>query len=157
MKRIMSSLTDKDEEKAEQKENIERLEMAHIRMVAALRWQITDWQLLQWQRRLKRAAQECDETQLAIEEEKMRQQVSQSSFSKRIAHATKSLLISSFTVEPVIVTTSQAVASFANVQKFERFANVANEFLKRPSSLVERCGGTRSSTLSSDSFLQGSP
>jgi hypothetical protein len=32
VKRIMSSLTGKDEEKTEQKENIERLEMAHIKM-----------------------------------------------------------------------------------------------------------------------------
>jgi hypothetical protein len=49
--RIMSSLTDKDEEKSEQKYNIERMEMAHIKMEAVLqvsnRWQITDRQLLQ--------------------------------------------------------------------------------------------------------------
>jgi hypothetical protein len=47
----MSSLTDKDEEKSEQKDNIERMEMAHIKMEAVLqvsnRWQITDRQLLQ--------------------------------------------------------------------------------------------------------------
>lgn len=51
MKRIMSGLTGKDEEKCEQKENIERMEMAHIKMEAVLevsnRWQITDRQLLQ--------------------------------------------------------------------------------------------------------------
>jgi hypothetical protein len=57
----------------------------------------------------------------------MRQQVSQSSFPKRIAHATKSL-ISSFT--GTSNGNDQSSSSFANVQKFERFANGANEFLK---------------------------
>ena len=46
--RIMSSITGKDEEKSKQKENIERLEMAHIKMEALLqvsdRWQITEVQ-----------------------------------------------------------------------------------------------------------------
>jgi hypothetical protein len=57
----------------------------------------------------------------------MRQQVSQSSFPKRIAHATKSL-ISSFT--GTSNGTDESSSSFANVQKFERFANGTNEFLK---------------------------
>lgn len=59
--RIMSSFTGKDEEKSKQKENIERLEMAHIKMEAVLqvsdRWQITEVPLLRWRSKLKRAAQ----------------------------------------------------------------------------------------------------
>ena len=45
--------------------NLERLEMAHIRLEAALetseKWQITDVSLLHWHRKLKCVAQECDE------------------------------------------------------------------------------------------------
>jgi hypothetical protein len=66
--RIMSSISGKDEEKSKKKENIERLEMAHIKMEAVLqvsdRWQITEAPLLWWRRKLKRAAQECDFSEL---------------------------------------------------------------------------------------------
>ena len=45
-------------------ESLERLEMAHIKMEAALevsaRWQVTDVAMLRWRRRLRRAADECD-------------------------------------------------------------------------------------------------
>ena len=90
--RIMSSVTGKDEEKSKEKENIERLEMAHIKMEAVLqvseRWQITEVPLLRWRSKLKRAAQECDDTlvkckQRALEDEETRLRVSQSSFPKR--------------------------------------------------------------------------
>ena len=79
--RIMSSITGKDEEKSKEKENIERLEMAHIKMEAVLqvpeRWQITEVPLLRWRSKLKRAAQECDDTlvkckQRALEDEETR-------------------------------------------------------------------------------------
>jgi hypothetical protein len=65
---VLSGLVQKYEEKEESNvnRNLERLEMAHIRLEAALetseRWQITDVSLLCWRRKLKRAAQECDET-----------------------------------------------------------------------------------------------
>jgi hypothetical protein len=56
----MSSITGKDEEKSKQKENIERLEMVHIKMEAVLqvsdRWPITEVPLQRWQSKLKRAA-----------------------------------------------------------------------------------------------------
>ena len=64
---ILSGLVEKYEEKEEINgvRNIERLEMAHIRLEAALetsnKWQITDTSMLRWQKKLKRAAQECDE------------------------------------------------------------------------------------------------
>jgi predicted ATP-binding protein involved in virulence len=131
--RIMSSITGKDEEKSKQKENIERLEMAHIKMEAVLqvsdRWQITEVPLLRWRSKLKRAAQECDDTllkckQRALEEDETRQRMRQSSFPKRVAHATKSL-ISSF-----IGTNDESSSSSANVLRFERYANGANDFLK---------------------------
>ena len=65
---VLSGLVQKYEEKEESNanRNLERLEMANIRLEAALetseRWQITDASLLRWRRKLKRAAQECDET-----------------------------------------------------------------------------------------------
>uniref|UniRef100_A0A0A9HZJ3 WW domain-containing protein n=1 Tax=Arundo donax TaxID=35708 RepID=A0A0A9HZJ3_ARUDO len=132
--RIMSNLTGKDEEKSWGRENIERLEMAHIKMEAMLqisnKWQITHMPLLRWRSKLKRAAQECDNTlrrckQRAVEEEEIRLRVSQSSFPNRIAHATKSL-ISSF----VGYINDESSNSSANVRRFERYANGASEFLK---------------------------
>ncbi|OEL38896.1 hypothetical protein BAE44_0000085 [Dichanthelium oligosanthes] len=63
--RIISSHIGQDEVKYQDRENIERLEMAHIKMEAALqmsnRWPITDVPLLRWRSKLKRASQECDE------------------------------------------------------------------------------------------------
>lgn len=65
---ILSGLVQKYEEKEEsnEKRNLERLEMAHIRLEAALetsnKWQITDTSLLRWRRKLKRAVEDCDDT-----------------------------------------------------------------------------------------------
>nr|XP_034569389.1 uncharacterized protein LOC117833901 isoform X3 [Setaria viridis] len=83
---ILSGLVQKYEEKEEsnEKRNLERLEMAHIRLEAALEtsnnWQITDASLLRWRRKLKRAAQECDDTlhkckQRILEDEQMEREV----------------------------------------------------------------------------------
>jgi hypothetical protein len=48
------------------KRNLEMLEIAHIRLEAALetsdKWQITDASLLRWRKKLKRAALECEDT-----------------------------------------------------------------------------------------------
>nr|XP_034579647.1 uncharacterized protein LOC117843197 isoform X3 [Setaria viridis]TKW30198.1 hypothetical protein SEVIR_2G019800v2 [Setaria viridis] len=85
---ILSGLVQKYEEKEEsnEKRNLERLEMAHIRLEAALetsnKWQITDASLLHWRRNLKRAAQECDDTlhkckQRILEDEQMEQELSE--------------------------------------------------------------------------------
>ena len=60
---LLSNLVQKYEEKVESSanRNLERLEMAHIRLEAALemseKWQITDASLLRWRGKLKRAAQ----------------------------------------------------------------------------------------------------
>ncbi|TKV99906.1 hypothetical protein SEVIR_8G075000v4 [Setaria viridis] len=131
---IISSLGRKVEEKADLSENIERLEIAQIKMEAALgmsnKWQISNMPLLRWQRKLKRAAQECDDTlrqckQRAIEEEDIRQHISKFSFPKRFAHATKSL-VSSF----MPFSKDESTNSYENVRRFERFADGAREFIK---------------------------
>nr|CAB3455574.1 unnamed protein product [Digitaria exilis] len=99
--RIISSLIDRDDDKSA--ENMERLEMAHIKMEFVLhvtdKWQITDVPLLRWQSKLKRAAQECGDAlqrckQRAIEEQENRQRVIHSSFPKRVAYATRSFVSS---------------------------------------------------------------
>jgi len=64
---ILSGLVQKYEEKEESNvnRNLERLQMAHIWLEAALdisdKWQVTDASLLRWHKKLKRAAQECDD------------------------------------------------------------------------------------------------
>uniref|UniRef100_A0A0D9WV08 WW domain-containing protein n=1 Tax=Leersia perrieri TaxID=77586 RepID=A0A0D9WV08_9ORYZ len=141
MNRIISSLVSKLKERPDElsKDNIERMEMAHIRMEAALvmssKWQITDVPVLRWRSKLKRAAQDCDDTlrrskQRIVEDNQTKQQVSHS-FPKMIAHATKSLVSSFITGDD-----ASCVAS-ADVQRFERLADGAIDFLK----LVE-FGGT---------------
>ncbi|OQU88357.1 uncharacterized protein LOC8084280 [Sorghum bicolor] len=62
---IVSCFVQKNqEEESNVNRNLERLEMAHIRLEAALetshKWQVTDASLLRWRRKLKRAAQECE-------------------------------------------------------------------------------------------------
>ncbi|CAL5034550.1 unnamed protein product [Urochloa decumbens] len=131
--RIISSLIGREDDKSA--ENMERLEMAHIKMESVLhvtdKWKITDVPLLRWRSKLKRAAEECGDTlqrckQRAIEEQEIRQQVSQSSFPKRIAYATKSF-VSSITGSS---NDESRNSSIEVVQRFERFADGANEFLK---------------------------
>ncbi|XP_066393004.1 uncharacterized protein [Miscanthus floridulus] len=112
--------------------NIERLEMAHIRLEAALetsnKWQITDTSMLRWQKKLKRAAQECDEKlhkckQRILEEECMEQEVMNSSIPKRIGHATKSFVFSIFNRNNDELNPSV-------VKRFEWYADGASEFLR---------------------------
>ncbi|CAN6362617.1 unnamed protein product [Urochloa humidicola] len=131
---IISSLGRKVEEKADLSENIERLEIAQIKMEAALdmsnKWQINNMPLLRWRSKLKRAAQECDDAlrkckQRAIEEEDIRQHLSQFSLPKRVAHSAKSL-VSSF----IPFCKEEPTKSYQNVRRFERFADGANEFIK---------------------------
>nr|CAB3451802.1 unnamed protein product [Digitaria exilis]CAB3455577.1 unnamed protein product [Digitaria exilis] len=82
---IMSDLISRHEEKqkSKAKESLERLEMVHIKLDAALgtseKWHITDASLLRWRKKLKRAAQECDDTlqkckHRIIEEEQIEQE-----------------------------------------------------------------------------------
>ncbi|KAG2639617.1 hypothetical protein PVAP13_2KG020200 [Panicum virgatum] len=119
MEEIVSSAVKYERAESEASRNLERLEMAHIRLEAALetsdKWKITDTSMLHWRRKLKRAAQECDDTlhkckQRILEDEQMEQRVRNSSFPKRIVHATK--------------------LRRSTVQRFEWFADGASEFLR---------------------------
>ncbi|XP_066393723.1 uncharacterized protein [Miscanthus floridulus] len=134
LSQILSGLAKKYEDKKETNgiRNIERLEMAHIRLEAALemsnKWQITDTSMLRWQKKLKRAAQECDEKlhkckQRILEEEHMEQEVKNSSIPKRIGHATKSFVFSIFNRNNVELNPSV-------VKRFEWYADGASEFLR---------------------------
>ncbi|KAF0926107.1 hypothetical protein E2562_021821 [Oryza meyeriana var. granulata] len=130
--RIISGLIDKYEQKSGAEVQMERLEMAHIKLEAALetsnKWQITSGPLLCWQKKLKRAAEECDDTQRKCrqriqEEEEAEQQARNSSFPRRIFHTTKSLISSIFhgnIDEPIR----------SAVRRFEWFADGANDFLR---------------------------
>ncbi|TVU42807.1 hypothetical protein EJB05_09230, partial [Eragrostis curvula] len=100
LSQILSRLVQKHEENHESSanRNLERLEMAPIRLEAALetsyKWQISDASLLRWRKKLKRATQERDDTlhkckQRVQEDENIEQEVRNSSLSNRIAHATK--------------------------------------------------------------------
>ena len=104
---MLSNLVRKYEEKDESNKdmNLERLEMAHTRLEAVLdisdRCQITDASLLRWRSKLKRVAQECDDTlhnckQRILEDEETEKEVRKSSFPKRIARTTRSFVSSIF-------------------------------------------------------------
>uniref|UniRef100_A0ACD5XGP9 Uncharacterized protein n=1 Tax=Avena sativa TaxID=4498 RepID=A0ACD5XGP9_AVESA len=136
--RIFSGITSrKDEDKSDETAvgpGLERLEMARIKMEAALetsdKWQITDASLLHWRKKLKRAAQDCDDEarrceQLFLEEDAAKQVVRQSSFPKRVALATKAF-VSSF-LGP---NSDHCSDSAAAVRRFERIADGATEFMR---------------------------
>ncbi|CAL5091742.1 unnamed protein product [Urochloa decumbens] len=132
---ILSGLVHKCEgkEKSHADTNMERLEMAHIRLEAALeisnKWLITDASLLRWRKKLKLATQECDDAlhkckRRMLEEEQMEQEVRNSSFPTRMAHATRSFIFSTFS------SSNKNKLSRSTVQRFEWFADGASEFLR---------------------------
>jgi hypothetical protein len=150
---ILSGLVQKYEEKEEtnEKRNLERLEMAHIKLEAALetsnKWQITDPCLLRWRRKLKRAAEDCNDTlhkckQRILEDEQLEQEVRNSSLPNRIVHATKSFALSIFKHNDNDLRRSIA-------HRFEWYANGANEFLR----FVE-LGGTPRSHMPFESLVK---
>ncbi|CAL4906073.1 unnamed protein product [Urochloa decumbens] len=114
----------------EKEQHMERLEMAQIKLEAVLetsrKWHIKGApSLLRWRKKLKRAARECDDTlreckQRAIEDEVKEQEVKSSSFPRRLAHATKSLVKAFFFNRD----------SHDYVERFERLADGASEFLR---------------------------
>jgi hypothetical protein len=135
-----------DEQKSDAKEHIERMEMAHINLEAALdisdKWNITSAPLLRWRSKLKRAAQDCDHTlrryKLRLqEEEEVQQGVRSSSFPKRIAHTARSLVLSIFGRGS---DNDDELRGSTAVRRFEWFANGASEFLR----YVEHGGSPRS-------------
>ncbi|WVZ50654.1 hypothetical protein U9M48_001887 [Paspalum notatum var. saurae] len=150
---VLSCLVHKYEEKEEPdaKRNLERLEMAHIRLEAALkiseRWQITDASLLRWHRKLKCAAQECNDMiqkcKLRIlEDEKTEQEVRSLSLPNRIVHATKSFVFS-------ILSRNNKELNRSIAQRFEWYADCASEFLR----FIE-LGGTPCRHMPFDSLVK---
>ncbi|TVU40684.1 hypothetical protein EJB05_14154, partial [Eragrostis curvula] len=150
--RFLSGMVQKYEEEYESDANkkLERLEMAHIRLEAALetsyKWQITDASMLRWRKKLKRAAQECGDTlhkckQRVLEDENIEQEVRNSSLPNRISHATKSFVLSIFSG-------NNNELSSSTVQRFEWFADGASEFLR----FVE-LGGTPRRQILYQSFV----
>ncbi|KAM0839039.1 hypothetical protein ACQ4PT_060572 [Festuca glaucescens] len=128
-------------ERVKQRDCMERLEMAHIKMEAAVeashRWLMTDAPLLRWRKKLKRAAHECDDTlrrckQRAAEDEARTDQLRRAYLPTRIAHATKSF-ISALAGDDG----QQQQPSSTTVRRFERLADGAEEFLR-----FVRLGGT---------------
>ncbi|XP_025826721.1 uncharacterized protein LOC112902040 isoform X2 [Panicum hallii] len=150
---ILSCLVQKYEEKEESNvnRNLERLEMAHIRLEAALetseKWQITDASLLCWRRKLKRASQECDDTlhkckQRILEDQQMKREVKNSSLPNRIVHATKSFVFS-------VLNRNNNELIRSTAQRFEWYADGASEFLR----FIE-FGGTPRCHMPFDSFIK---
>ena len=121
-----------EEGRDEKEHHMERLEMAQLKLEAAIetscRWQIKDASLLRWRKKLKRAARDCDDTlrgfrQRAAEDEAREQEARGSSFPRRWAHATKSFVTA-------LLTSRDGSRSSATVRRFERLADGAGEFLR---------------------------
>lgn len=155
--RTSSFLLGKHRERLSTREGIERLEMAHIKMEAALelsgRWQrqATDASasssLLRWRRKLRHAADECD-TALhrwklrELQEEDARERLARAPLPRRVAHAVL-CFVSALLL--LLARDDERARACAAVQRFERLASGAAEFLR----CVElgsapprrRCGG----------------
>ena len=113
-------------------ESLERLEMARIKMEAALevsaRWQVTDVAMLRWRRRLRRAADECDAAVhrwklRALEEEEAREALARAWLPSRVAR-----IVASF-VSSLLSRRSEEPHAKA-VQRFEKLADGAGDFLR---------------------------
>ena len=98
--RTSSFILSKHRERLSTREGIERLEMAYVKMEAALelsgRWQHhatdADASLLRWRRKLRRAADECDAALhrwklRELQEEDARERLARAPLPRRVAHA----------------------------------------------------------------------
>ncbi|KAF8700132.1 hypothetical protein HU200_034498 [Digitaria exilis] len=132
---VLSRLTERYENSSDAKDRMERMEMAHIRMEAALeasqRWSITSVPLLRWRSKLKRAAQECDHTLRRCKRRLQEEEEERSSLPSRVACAAMSL------VSSIIGGGSDDEVGGSTVRRFERFADGTSEFLR----YVELGGG----------------
>ncbi|CAD6342864.1 unnamed protein product [Miscanthus lutarioriparius] len=131
---VLSRIKEGYAEKSDAKEHIERMEMAHIKLEAALetshKWNISSAPLLRWQSKLKGATQECDRTlrrcrQRLQEEEEVKQGLQSSSFPKRVVHTAMSFVSSMFSSG-----NDEELRGSTAVWRFERFADGASEFLR---------------------------
>jgi hypothetical protein len=150
---IVSTVLDKRKrgrEEPSEKESLERLEMAHIKLEAALetadRWRISDASLLRWRGKLKRAARECDDAlrrckRRAMDDEGRRRQraVRSSSFPARLAHAARSFFLvggrsssggGDNDDDDGYGWSGSPAAAAAAVRRFEWLADGASEFLR---------------------------
>ncbi|KAL6647137.1 hypothetical protein ACP70R_014574 [Stipagrostis hirtigluma subsp. patula] len=132
--RVSSIIFSKCIEKTSRDHNFERLEMANTELERAIerssKLSITDVSLLRRRKILKRAFKECsDVLQRCKEQAQENEEVGQgliqtnSSFPKRIAHATKSSIAYLFTPKKDLLCCS-------NVQRFEWFADCASKFVR---------------------------
>jgi hypothetical protein len=119
----------------EREQHMERLEMAQIKLDAVLetsrQWHIKGVSsLLRWRKKLKRAARECDDMlreckKRIIDNEVREQEVKSSFFPRRLAHGTKSIFKAFFNRND-----NHDVLSSSSVERFERLADGASEFLR---------------------------
>nr|CAB3490187.1 unnamed protein product [Digitaria exilis] len=125
---VLSGLMERYEHSSDAKDLIERMEMAHIRLEAALeasqRWSITNEPLLRWRSKLKRATQECDHTLRRCRRRLQEEEEERSSLPSRVARAAMSL------VSSIIGGDSDDKVGGSTVRRFERFADGASEFLR---------------------------
>ncbi|PAN49026.1 hypothetical protein PAHAL_9G420800 [Panicum hallii] len=138
--RTSSFLIGRHRDRLSAREGVERLEMAHIRMEAALevsaRWRAADAPLLRWRRRLRRAAGECDAALhrwklRELQEEAARERLARAPLPGRVAHA-----ILCFVSALLALARRRgggwddASRARAAVERFERLADGAAEFLR---------------------------
>ncbi|CAL4931703.1 unnamed protein product [Urochloa decumbens] len=126
------------------REGVERLEMAHIKMEAALevsaRWTqqqqyAADAPLLRWRRRLRRAADDCDAALhrwklRELQEEEARERLSRAPLPRRVAHAVLCFVSALLVLVRRGGGGGEAARARAAVQRFERLADGAAEFLR---------------------------
>ncbi|AQL06161.1 uncharacterized protein [Zea mays] len=146
-------------ERLSTREGVERLEMAHIKMEAALelssRWQHhatdADASLLRWRRKLRRAADECDAALhrwklRELQEEDARERLARAPLPRRVAHAVLCFLSALLLLARARGGGGDDDAcshACAAVRRFERLASGAAEFLRcvEFGSAPRRCGG----------------
>jgi hypothetical protein len=158
--RTSSFILSKHRERLSTREGIERLEMAYVKMEAALelssrpgRWQqqatatATDASLLRWRRRLRRAADECDAALRRLklrelQEEDARARLARAPLPRRVARALL-CLASALLLLARGGGDDEHSRARAAVQRFERLAGGAAEFLRCAQLGVapRRCGG----------------
>nr|CAB3495542.1 unnamed protein product [Digitaria exilis] len=159
--RTSSFLIGRHRESLSPREGVERLEMAHIKMEAALevsaRWHgaAADVPLLRWRRKLRRAADECDAALhrwklRELQEEEARERLARAPLPSRVAHHVLRFATALLGLVRIGGGGGGGEASRARaaVERFERLADGAAEFL----GYVEFNSAPRKRRLSSSSF-----
>ncbi|KAF8673173.1 hypothetical protein HU200_048721 [Digitaria exilis] len=131
---VISTILERYDHSSDAKDRMDRMEMAHIRLEAALeasqRWSVTSAPLLRWRSKLKRAAQECDCT-LRRCRQRLQEEEDRSSLPRRVARTTMSF------VSSIVGRGGDEELAGSTVRRFERYADGASEFLR----YVELGGG----------------